>query len=84
MHKYKLVVLGFGGNGKSPLTVQLAQERHLTLEDSYRKQVEVDAVKRMLEILDTAETKFKAMGDLYIKKRTRLRTSLFHHNTVHI
>ncbi|KAG5846151.1 hypothetical protein ANANG_G00146760 [Anguilla anguilla] len=49
----------FGGVGKSALTVQFVQGIFVekydpTIEDSYRKQVEVDAQQCMLEILDTA------------------------------
>ncbi|KAG0002627.1 Ras- protein Rap-1b [Entomortierella chlamydospora] len=73
MREYKLVVLGSGGVGKSALTVQFVQsvfvERYdPTIEDSYRKQVEVDGQQCMLEILDTAGTEqFTAMRDLYMK-----------------
>jgi len=73
MQEYKLVVLGTGGVGKSALTVQFVQnifvERYdPTIEDSYRKQVEVDGKQCMLEILDTAGTEqFAAMRDLYMK-----------------
>ncbi|KAI9022210.1 ras related protein 1b [Phycomyces nitens] len=73
MREYKLVVLGSGGVGKSALTVQFVQsifvERYdPTIEDSYRKQVEVDGQQCVLEILDTAGTEqFTAMRDLYMK-----------------
>ncbi|KAG7244844.1 hypothetical protein INR49_029863, partial [Caranx melampygus] len=55
------------------LTVQFVQGIFVekydpTIEDSYRKQVEVDGQQCMLEILDTAGTEqFTAMRDLYMK-----------------
>jgi Ras-related protein Rap-1A len=73
MREYKLVVLGSGGVGKSALTVQFVQGIFVekydpTIEDSYRKVVEVDGQQCMLEILDTAGTEqFTAMRDLYMK-----------------
>ncbi|CAF1506319.1 unnamed protein product [Adineta ricciae] len=73
MREYKLVVLGSGGVGKSALTVQFVQGIFVgkydpTIEDCYRKQVEIDGVNCMLEILDTAGTEqFTAMRDLYMK-----------------
>ena len=73
MREYKIVVLGSGGVGKSALTVQFVQGIFVekydpTIEDSYRKQVEVDGQQGMLEILDTAGTEqFTAMRDLYMK-----------------
>jgi len=73
MPDYKIVVLGTGGVGKSALTVQFVQGIFVekydpTIEDSYRKQVEVDSNQCMLEVLDTAGTEqFTAMRDLYMK-----------------
>jgi len=73
MSDYKIVVLGSGGVGKSALTVQFVQGIFVekydpTIEDSYRKPVDVDNKNYMLEILDTAGTEqFTAMRDLYMK-----------------
>eukprot|EP00117_Sycon_ciliatum_P014855 scpid70040/ scgid1749/ Ras-related protein Rap-1b len=73
MREYKLVMLGAGGVGKSALTVQFVQGIFVekydpTIEDSYRKSVDVDGQQCMLEILDTAGTEqFTAMRDLYMK-----------------
>ena len=73
LREYKLVVLGSGGVGKSALTVQFVQGIFVekydpTIEDSYRKQCEIDNAQCMLEILDTAGTEqFTAMRDLYMK-----------------
>ena len=46
MTEYKLVVVGAGGVGKSALTIQLIQNHFVdeydpTIEDSYRKQVQI-------------------------------------------
>lgn len=73
MRDYKVVVLGAGGVGKSSLTVQFVQGVYIdsydpTIEDSYRKQIEVDGRACDLEILDTAGVaQFTAMRELYIK-----------------
>ncbi|GAB7343507.1 hypothetical protein MBLNU457_1520t1 [Dothideomycetes sp. NU457] len=71
--EYHIVVLGSGGVGKSCLTAQFVQgvwiERYdPTIEDSYRKQIDVDGRQVILEILDTAGTEqFTAMRELYMK-----------------
>ncbi|KAF3395855.1 Ras-related protein Rap-1b, partial [Penicillium rolfsii] len=59
--EYHIVVLGAGGVGKSCLTAQFVQNVWIesydpTIEDSYRKQIEVDGRQCILEILDTAGT----------------------------
>ncbi|OJJ72511.1 hypothetical protein ASPBRDRAFT_54339 [Aspergillus brasiliensis CBS 101740] len=68
--EYHIVVLGAGGVGKSCLTAQFVQNVWIesydpTIEDSYRKQIDVDGRQCILEILDTAGTEqFK----LYMKQ----------------
>lgn len=73
MKEYKVVVLGSGGVGKSALTVKFVSGTFMekydpTIEDFYRKEIEVDSAPSVLEILDTAGTEqFASMKDLYIK-----------------
>jgi Ras-related protein Rap-2C len=73
MHEYKVVVLGSGGVGKSAITVKFVSGKFVekydpTIEDFYRKEIEVDGAPSVLEILDTAGTEqFSSMRDLYIK-----------------
>ncbi|KAL2849214.1 ras family-domain-containing protein [Aspergillus pseudoustus] len=72
--EYHIVVLGAGGVGKSCLTAQFVQNVWIesydpTIEDSYRKHIEVDGRQCILEILDTAGTEqFTAMRELYMKQ----------------
>jgi len=73
MREFKVVILGPGGVGKSALTVQFISGKFVerydpTVEDFYRKEIEVDGDPAILEILDTAGTEqFASMRDLYIK-----------------
>ncbi|CAF4891935.1 unnamed protein product [Rotaria sp. Silwood1] len=73
MSEYKLCVFGSGGVGKSCLTMQFVQGIFMpkydpTIEDVYKKVVEIDGRQYSLEILDTAGTEeFSAMRDLYVK-----------------
>ncbi|KAI9683631.1 MAG: Ras GTPase ras2 [Trizodia sp. TS-e1964] len=73
MTLYKLVVLGDGGVGKTALTIQLCLNHFVetydpTIEDSYRKQVQIDGMPCMLEVLDTAgQEEYTALRDQWIR-----------------
>mmetsp|Transcript_17101 Transcript_17101/g.26653 ORF Transcript_17101/g.26653 Transcript_17101/m.26653 type:complete len:198 (-) Transcript_17101:219-812(-) len=72
--EYKIVVLGGGGVGKSALTIRLVTDNFLdeydpTIEDSYRKQVQIDGKPALLDILDTAgQEEFNSMQDQWIRE----------------
>merc|ERR1711924_105017 len=72
-HEYRIVVVGAGGVGKSALTVRFIQGNFVekydpTIEDSYRKQVAVDGVAVLLDIMDTAgQEEYSALRDQYMK-----------------
>eukprot|EP00486_Rosalina_sp_Unknown_P016042 CAMPEP_0201593352 /NCGR_PEP_ID=MMETSP0190_2-20130828/190982_1 /ASSEMBLY_ACC=CAM_ASM_000263 /TAXON_ID=37353 /ORGANISM="Rosalina sp." /LENGTH=147 /DNA_ID=CAMNT_0048052503 /DNA_START=21 /DNA_END=461 /DNA_ORIENTATION=+ len=72
--EYKIVVLGGGGVGKSALTIRLVTDNFLeeydpTIEDSYCKQVPVDGIPALLDILDTAgQEEFSSMQDQWMRE----------------
>lgn len=69
----KVVIVGAGGVGKSCVTVRFVQNKFIrkydpTIEDFYRKQIEVDSEIETLDILDTAgQEEFSALRDSYMK-----------------
>ncbi|CAF3436615.1 unnamed protein product [Rotaria socialis] len=73
MPNYIVCVFGSGGVGKSCLTIQFVQDIFMpkydpTIEDVYKKTIEIDEKRYSLEIVDTAGTEeFSAMKDMYIK-----------------
>eukprot|EP01100_Stratorugosa_tubuloviscum_P002490 TRINITY_DN157_c2_g4_i1.p1 TRINITY_DN157_c2_g4~~TRINITY_DN157_c2_g4_i1.p1 ORF type:complete len:206 (-),score=92.29 TRINITY_DN157_c2_g4_i1:105-677(-) len=73
MAEYKIVVVGAGGVGKSALTVRFIQGNFVerydpTIEDSYRKLIEVDGAACMIDIMDTAgQEEYSALRDQYMK-----------------
>ncbi|KAI9102037.1 small G-protein Ras2 [Phlyctochytrium arcticum] len=73
MTLYRLVVLGDGGVGKTALTIQLCLNHFVetydpTIEDSYRKQVVIDDLPCILEVLDTAgQEEYTALRDQWIR-----------------
>jgi len=73
LREYKLVVVGGGGVGKSCLTIQLIQSHFVdeydpTIEDSYRKQCDIDDEVALLDVLDTAgQEEYSAMREQYMR-----------------
>ncbi|KAK9397064.1 ras-related protein R-Ras [Crotalus adamanteus] len=73
LEKYKLVVVGGGGVGKSALTIQFIQSYFVsdydpTIEDSYTKICNIDGTSTRLDILDTAgQEEFGAMREQYMR-----------------
>ncbi|KAI8923489.1 small GTPase superfamily [Entophlyctis helioformis] len=73
MSLMRMVVLGDGGVGKTALTIQLCLNHFVetydpTIEDSYRKQVVIDDLPCILEILDTAgQEEYTALRDQWIR-----------------
>jgi len=72
MREFNAVVLGAGGVGKSALTFRFMRDEFVenydpTIEEEYRRPVEVDGQLILLEVLDTAGAEqFTALNELYI------------------
>ncbi|KAA1467399.1 hypothetical protein DENSPDRAFT_832436 [Dentipellis sp. KUC8613] len=73
MRGFNAVVLGAGGVGKSALTVRYVRDEFVenydpTIEEEYRRTIEVDGESYLLEVLDTAGAEqFTALNEMYIK-----------------
>mmetsp|Transcript_12280 Transcript_12280/g.13580 ORF Transcript_12280/g.13580 Transcript_12280/m.13580 type:complete len:194 (-) Transcript_12280:44-625(-) len=73
MTECKIVVAGGGAVGKSALTIQFVQRQFITsydptVEDSYRKTVDLDGTPVVLDILDTAgQEEYSFLRDQYYK-----------------
>jgi len=73
MAEYRVNVVGAGAVGKSALTVRyiagsFVERYDPTIEDSYRKQVEIEDQACLVDILDTAgQEELSALSDQYMK-----------------
>jgi len=71
-YMYTITVMGPGGVGKSCLTIRLVSGSFVkkydpTIEDNYKKQMEVDGRAVMLDIMDTAgQEEFTSLRGQYI------------------
>lgn len=59
MPEHKIVLMGNAGVGKTAIGIRFLQDSFInkydpTIEDSYRKNVQIDGVHYLVEILDTA------------------------------
>jgi len=73
MTEIRIVLVGVGGVGKSAtaiiyVTGQFVADYDPTIEDSHRKQVNIDGLTQMLDILDTAgQEEFTSMQDEWFR-----------------
>merc|ERR1719433_540080 len=71
---HKVVILGSGAVGKSALAIRFVSDRFIddydpTIEDTYRKQYEIDGKTSVLDILDTAgQDEFASMQEHWIQE----------------
>jgi len=71
--EYRIVVVGAGAVGKSALTIRFVNGNFIerydpTIEDSYRKQVEMNGRACVLDIMDTAgQEEYCTLRDTYLK-----------------
>ena len=71
---HKIVVLGSGGVGKSALVIRLVTDHFLeeynpTIEDNFQKNVTVDNVPTVIDILDTAgQEEYSSMQDQWMRE----------------
>ena len=71
--EFQIVVLGGGGVGKSALVTMFIcnhfpDDYDPTIEDAYRKQVTIDEITCLLDILDTAgQEEYSSMRDQYMR-----------------
>eukprot|EP01105_Mastigella_eilhardi_P005458 TRINITY_DN17160_c0_g1_i1.p1 TRINITY_DN17160_c0_g1~~TRINITY_DN17160_c0_g1_i1.p1 ORF type:complete len:183 (+),score=61.42 TRINITY_DN17160_c0_g1_i1:35-583(+) len=73
MAEYKAVLLGSGGVGKSAIVIRFTQNNFVerydpTIEDTYRKQFDVDGTAVVINIMDTAgQEEYSALRESYMK-----------------
>jgi GTPase KRas protein len=73
MSSFQIAIIGEGGVGKSAMTIQFIQstfcdEYDPTIEDSYRKQVQVDGEVCVIDIIDTAgQEEYACMRGQYMR-----------------
>jgi len=71
--EYKLTVLGSGGVGKTAFTIQMCSSHFVeyydpTIESSYRRQVVIDDIACVLDVLDTAgQEEYSALRSQWIR-----------------
>jgi len=70
---YKIVLLGGGAVGKSSLAIRFVKNQFVidynpTIEDSYRKTIQIDDSVAVIEVLDTAgQEEYSAMRSQWIR-----------------